>query len=87
MLPCNNVIDLKWRYVKCSRQVTIFTTITGSLPNLAREIGVQYDWLARRALQSCSSLGLQNSEEIRDVNIAVEFDLFLTCQLSLTSQL
>ena len=29
----------------------------------------------------------KNSEEIRDVNIAVEFDLFQTRQLSLTSQL
>jgi hypothetical protein len=43
VLPCNNVIDLKWRHVKCSAQVTIFTASTSSLPNFAGEIGVQYD--------------------------------------------
>ena len=41
MLEGDNVIDLEWRGMKRGRQLAIFATRLGSLPDLADEIGVQ----------------------------------------------
>jgi hypothetical protein len=41
VLPCNDVIYLERRWVKCGRQLTVFTASGGSLPNPADEISVQ----------------------------------------------
>jgi len=41
VLPCNDVIYLEGCWVKCRRQLTVFTASVGSLPNPADEISVQ----------------------------------------------
>jgi len=87
VLPRNNVIYLEGCWVKCRRQPTVFTASGGSLPNPADEISVQCAWLLTGALQSTASFRLDDGEEVTDMEIAVEFSLFLTRQLPLTSQL
>ena len=58
-----------------------------SLPDPVDEVSVQYGGLSSRALQSAASFGLHNSEEIADMDIAVEFGFFLACQFALATQL
>ena len=41
VLTCDDVIDLKWSGMYSSRQLTIFASRAGSLPNPADELRVQ----------------------------------------------
>jgi len=81
------MVYLERRRVKRCRQLTILAARTGSLPYAADEIGVQWVRLLRRTLQSAASFGLHDSEEIADMDVAVEFGLFLGGQLPLACQL
>jgi hypothetical protein len=86
VLACDDVVYLKRRRVKRRGQAAVFTTSRRSLPDPLDEVSIQYAWLSSRALQSAASFRLHDSEEITDMEIAVELGLFLACQFALASQ-
>ena len=87
MLKRDNVIDLEWGGMKRGRQLAVFATRLGSVPDFADESGVQRNRLLRRTPQGAPSLGLHHRQEVSNVDITVEFGLLFFRQLALTSQL
>jgi len=41
MLPADYVINLEWCRIECRRQMAVFATSTGSLPDKANQISIQ----------------------------------------------
>jgi|SRR5579864_5136087 len=70
--------------MECCRQLTVFTTICGSLPNPADEISVQ---LVSGVFESAAPFRLHDSKKIADMYIAVKLRLFLACQFALLGSL
>src|SRR5207248_747361 len=76
---CLDVIDMKRQRIDGSGQVTILASVLRALPDLP---GSRVMAIMRLSLESNPGLGFHDSQEVSNVQVAVEFGLLFSSQRS-----
>ena len=69
VLARNDMVDVKRQRISRRWQMAVFATVARSLPNVPRQIGIH----GLSAAQGKPGFGLDHSEQVSDMQIAVEF--------------